>query len=450
MPRTIQRRLAPCIAGLLLTVAMVLAAETREKSDTVIFEPVALPGITWPPITISDVSAKPISRDQYSVDFARRNLLPAIGGAVVPAELGKTGYADLFVVVPGGSNHLLRNNQNGSFTDVTDKAGVKGTGSDLAAAFADYDRSGRLSLFVAGLGGVHIYHANADGTFADVTDKSGIANKPTEIDTCLALFDADGDGFLDLLVAAYTDVATPPAKPSFLFPNNFPDAKSHLYRNQHDGTFKDVTEESGLASNPGRSRKVIAADLNGDGRIDLLLLRDNKPPALFMNTGKGRFEDKTSQADEDLIIYAFLDGQAVDLKRTGEQDLALWSAMANRILLNQGDGKFEEAKIPVITQPAHAFGFHGLAADLSGSGSPDLLASDATNKWRLLLNRDGHFHEVPFVLSSTDHLAPDTFPFITSAVLQAGNPPSLLTLTKDGQLRIFEKKAETPARTRAQ
>src|SRR5205823_2255826 len=113
--------------------------------------------------------------------------------------------------------------------------------------------------------------------------------------------------------------------------------------------FKEVTEESGLGVNPGRTRKAIAADLNNDGKIDLLLLRDNKPPALFINLGNGKFEDRTSQADEDLILYAFVDGEAVDLQGSGKMDLALWSAMANRVLLNRGQGKFEEIKMVVIT-----------------------------------------------------------------------------------------------------
>jgi FG-GAP-like repeat len=438
------------IGAIALSSVLALHAKDPIALDPVVFERAIVTGMSIPTVSVSQAASKPIAHEQYSVDFARQNLVPAIGGSIVTAELGKKGHPDLYVVIPGGSNHLLRNNQNGTFSDVTEKAGVKGTGSDLAAAFADYDHSGRLSLFVAGLGGIHIYHANADGTFSDVTNKSGITNKPTEIDSYIVLFDADGDGFTDLLVAAYTDLATPPTKPSFVFPNNFPDAKSRLYRNQHDGTFKDVTEESGLASNPGRTRKVIAADFNGDGSIDLLFLRDNKPPALFMNMGKGKFEDKTSQADEDLIIYAFLDGQAVDLMGTGKPDLALWSSMANRILFNQGDGKFEETKMPVITQPAHAFGFHGLVADLNGDGLPDLLAADATGKWRLLIHHEGNFVEAPFVLSSVEHLMPDQFAFITSAILEPGGRPSLLTLTKDGQLQIFEEKLNTPGHPQPQ
>jgi hypothetical protein len=411
--------------------------------DPIVFEPVNISGIDLPPVAVPELAAKPIKREQYSVEFAKQNLVPAMGGAVVVAESEK-GYPDLYVVVPGGGNHLLHNNQNGTFTDLTAKAGVKGTGLDLAAAFADYDHTARQSLFVAGVGGVHIYHSNPDGSYTDVTQKSGITNHATEVDSGIVLFDADGDGFPDLLVAAYTDLAAAPDRPTFLFPNHFPDAKSRLYRNQHDGTFKDVTEESGLAANPGRTRKVLAADFDGDGRVDLLFLRDNKPPALFMNLGKGKFVDKTSEADEDLIIYAFLDGQAVDLNGNGKVDLALWSAMATRVLFNQGEGKFEETKAAVITQPPHAFGFHGLAADFDGDGSPDLLAADATGSWRLLINHRGRFSAAPFVLSSADHFSPGQFAFIAPVRLHGDGRISLIAITKVGQLRVFEKRQAAP------
>ena len=415
------------------------------SGDSIVFEPVKNLGIDLNPVSVSELAGKPIKREQYSVEFAKQNLIPAMGGSVVAVESSKKGYPDLYVVVPGGSNHLLHNNQNGTFTDFTEKAGVKGTGLDLAAAFADYDHSDHQSLFVAGVGGVRVYRASPDGSYADVTLKTGITNNTSEVDAGIVLFDADGDGYPDLLVAAYTDLAAVPDRPTFLFPNNFHDGKSRLYHNQHDGTFKDMTEESGLSANPGRTRKILAADFDGDGRIDLLFLRDNKPPALFMNVGKGKFVDKTSDADEDLIIYAFLDGQAVDLNGNGKVDLALWSAMATRVLFNQGEGKFEETKTAVITQPPHAFGFHGLVADLDGDGSPDLLAAEATGSWRLLINHNGRFAATPFVLSSADHLSPGQFAFITPARLHGDERVSLIAVTKEGQLQVFEKKQAAPA-----
>ena len=96
-----------------------------------------------------------------------------------------------------------------------------------------------------------LYRNNGDGSFTDITEKSGLKLKPGELATSVLLFDADNDGFLDLLVTVYTDLSVPPAKKSFTFPNDFAGANSRLYRNQHDGTFKDITEAAGLNSNPG-------------------------------------------------------------------------------------------------------------------------------------------------------------------------------------------------------
>src|SRR6202021_1401938 len=125
------------------------------------------------------------------------------------------------------------------------------------------------------------------------TQKAGLKGKPGELATSVLLFDADNDGFLDLLVTVYTDLSLSPSKPSFTFPNDLAGANSHLYRNQHDGTFKEITETAGLTSNPGRTLKALAADFKHNRRLDLLLLRDNKPPALYRNEGQGVFEDQT-------------------------------------------------------------------------------------------------------------------------------------------------------------
>ncbi|MFZ0421085.1 MAG: VCBS repeat-containing protein, partial [Candidatus Sulfotelmatobacter sp.] len=180
--------------------------------------------ISLPPISLPSSAFTlpiPIRSEEYSLDYARRNLVPAVGGSIVVGDFDGDGHPDLYVIVPGGSNHLLKNRADGTFVDVTDKAKVAGTGADLGGAFGDFDKSGRPSLFVAGLGKVALYRNNGDGSFTDITEKSGLKLKPGELATSVLLFDADNDGFLDLLVTVYTDLSVPPAKKSFTFPNDF-------------------------------------------------------------------------------------------------------------------------------------------------------------------------------------------------------------------------------------
>lgn len=396
---------------------------------------------------------------EYSLDYARRHLVPAMGGSIAVGDFDHDGHPDLYVVIPGGSNHLFRNRADGTFEDVTSKAKVSGTGSDLSAAFADFDHSGHPSLFVAGLGGVTLYHNNGDGTFTDTTEKAGLKGKPGELATSALLFDAENEGFLDLLVTVYTDLSIPPVKTAFTFPNDFSGANSHLYRNRHDGTFIEITETAGLAGNPGRTHKAVAADFNHNGRLDLLLLRDNKPPALYRNQGRGEFEDQTWDAGEEIWKYAYLDAQTSDFNHDGKIDLALWSTVGNEVLVNQGQGKFEqEESLPLVYAANRAFGFHGLVADLNGDGYDDLLTVDRKENWHFVVNHGGRFEEAPLAWSPAVNTAQasgpnkgtqsiPTFASLTAAWLLGADKPVLLGLTMDGRIAAFE---EQPVRARSE
>jgi enediyne biosynthesis protein E4 len=412
--------------------------------------------ISLPPISRPSSSMTlplPIRSEEYSVDYERRNLVPAMGGSIVVGDFDRDGLPDLYVIVPGGANHLLKNRADGTFVDVTDKAKVPGTGSDLSGAFGDFDKTGNPSLFVAGLGGVTLYHNNGDGTFTDATEKAGLKGKAGELASSVLLFDADNDGFLDLLVTVYTDLSVPPSKESFTFPNDFSSANSHLYRNQHDGTFKEITQAAGLASNPGRTHKALAADFNHSGRMDLLLLRDNKPPVLYRNQGHGEFEDRTWDAGAEIWKYAYVDAQISDFNRDGKVDVVLWSTVGNEVILNQGNGKFkQEESLPLVYAANRAFGFHGMTADFNGDGYDDLLTVDNKNNWHFIVNHAGHFEEGPFTLSSESATtqgsgakteAPPYFAFLAAAQLRGDkvNPAKidLLALTMDGRVQIFEE-----------
>jgi hypothetical protein len=409
--------------------------------------------ISLPPVSQASSALTgpvPIRQEEYSLEFARRKLVPAMGGSVVVGDFDGDGRPDLYVIVPGGSNRLLRNRADGTFEDVTTKAKVAGTGADLGGAFGDFDKSGNPSLFVAGLGGVTLYRNNGDGTFTDVTEKAGLKGKPGELATSVLLFDADNDGFLDLLVTVYSDLSVPPPKKSFMFPNDFAGANSHLYRNQHNGTFAETTEAAGLTSNPGRTRKALAADFNHNGRLDLLLLRDNKPPVLYRNQGQGKFEDQTWDAGTEIWKYAYVDAQIADFNHDGKPDAVLWSTIGNEVLLNQGDGKFKQDEaLPLVYAANRAFGFHGVAADFNGDGYEDLLTVDDKGNWHFIVNQRGKFSEKPFALSweggtgegsaSKSATSSAPFAFLTAARLRNSAKLDLVALTMDGRVQIFEE-----------
>lgn len=420
---------------------------------------ISLPPVSHPSgaVTLPAV----IRSNEYSLDYARRNLVPAMGGSIAVDDFDGDGHPDLYVMVPGGSNHLFQNRSDGTFADVTDKARVAGTGADLAGAFGDYDKTGHPSLFVAGLDGVTLYHNNGDGTFTDDTEKAGLKGKAGELATSVLLFDADNDGFLDLLVTVYTDLSVAPVKASFTFPNDFASANSHLYRNQHDGTFKEITEAAGLTSNPGRTHKALAADFNHSGRLDLLLLRDNKPPVLYRNQGRGEFEDQTWGAGTEIWKYAYVDAQTSDFNHDGKTDVVLWSTVGNEVILNQGNGKFEqEESLPLVYAANRAFGFHGMTADFNGDGHDDLLTVDNKSNWHFIVNHAGHFEEAPFTLTSELSAAGSKtaasplpyFAFLTAAHLLGAKGDlgkiNLLALTMDGRVRIFEERAVSNAQRR--
>jgi FG-GAP-like repeat len=392
---------------------------------------------------------KPIASSEYSLEFARRVLLPAIGGSVAAYDLDGSGYPDVYVVVPGASNHFFRNLKNGTFEETTKKAGVAGTGSDLSATFADYDRSGHASLFVAGLGGVRVYHSNGDGSFTDVTEKTGIKSMPGQLATSAVLFDAEGNGTLDLLVTVYTDLNAPPTKPTFIFPNDFASARSHLYHNQGNGTFREINVADSLDENPGRTRKALAADFSRSGHLDLLLLRDNKPPALFANKGEARFEDKTWQAGGENWKYAYVDGQVSDFNHDGKLDIALWSTIGNEVLTNQGDGTFEQDRtFPIVFAANRPFGFHGATADLKADGYDDLLVVDNNGEWHYIANHLGTFALAQLALQGSGTNKRDrrqsVFPDLSCLVpvrVQRSERITLIGVRTDGRLIALRPRA---------
>jgi enediyne biosynthesis protein E4 len=212
--------------------------------------------------------------------------------------LVNSGKCDFFDPSPPLRNALYRNNRDGTFTDVTEQAGVAGGGYGMGAAVGDYDGDGFPDLYVTQYGRSILYHNNGDGTFADVTEKAGLA-APGWASSAL-WFDYDSDGKLDLFVCRFVDFDKSKNKfcgderkgeRYYCIPRVYAPAQSWLFHNNGNGTFTDVTQESGIGKALGKAWGVVATDVNNDGWMDLFVANDTVANFLFVNKHNGKFEE---------------------------------------------------------------------------------------------------------------------------------------------------------------
>ena len=225
------------------------------------------------------------------------------------------GWLDIFIIngaalpslkkeSPKYYNRLYHNNHDGTFTDVTEKAGLAGDGYDMGVAIGDFDNDGWQDIYVASVTKNHLYHNNGDGTFTDVTDKAGVGMpmyKGVKMWSAAAgWIDYNNDGKLDLFVANYCkwEVNKDPVCLSggrlraYCHPKFYESLPSTLYRNNGDGTFTDVSDETGISSKLGKGMGIgFNADYNGDGYVDIFVANDNMPNALFHNLKGKKFEE---------------------------------------------------------------------------------------------------------------------------------------------------------------
>jgi len=373
-----------------------------KKTSTPTFEeiPAATSGIHW----------------VHTAGKSAHKYLPETSGAGCAfLDFDNDGWMDIYLVNSGSSdfytpphplrNALYRNNRDGTFTDVTEKAGVGGGGYGMGVAVGDYNDDGFPDLYVTQFGRNILYRNNGDGTFTNVTDRAGLACAGWS--SSAVWFDYDNDGRLDLFVCQFaefdpaldcgTDIA---GVRHYCIPRIFKPRPSWLFHNNGDGTFTDVSKVSGIADSLGKAWGVVASDLNNDGRMDLFVSNDTVANFLFMNRG-GRFEETGLAAD---VAYN-ADGRArsgmgvdsADFNQDGNMDLFVANIDQEIFSLyqNNGEGSFDDVSmqlgIGMSTRWMSGWGLKFFDYDNDGdldlivaNGFPDDLIdrTSATVRWK--------------------------------------------------------------------
>lgn len=314
-----------------------------------------------------------------------------LNGSTVPALLGKE---------PAPRAMLFHNNHDGTFTDVTDKAGVANERWGFGLAVGDYDNDGWPDIYVANYGKNRLYHNNHDGTFTDVAEKAGVALGGWSAGPTWG--DYDHDGLLDLFVPGYVkyDLANPPGSGKgslpasacqfrgvqvMCGPRGLPGERDHLFHNNGDGTFTDVGEKAGVSDKPGYyGLASVFVDVDDDGWVDLLVANDSTPNYLYRNRHDGTFEDVSYLSgfalSEDGREQASMGIAVGDFNRDGTVDFYLtsFSDDYNTLYINDGDGNFTDKTYSAgLADPTIPFlGWGTVALDFDNDGLTDLFVAN--------------------------------------------------------------------------
>jgi enediyne biosynthesis protein E4 len=272
--------------------------------------------------------------------------------------LVNSGKCDFLDPNPSLRNALYHNNRDGTFTDVTEKAGVPGVGYGMGVAVGDYDGDSFPDLLVTQYNGVILYHNNGDGTFTDVTRKASLPT--TGWASSAVWFDYDNDGKLDLFICRFVDFDKSKNKfcgdqqtgRYYCIPRVYDPMPSWLFHNNGDGTFTDVSRESGVAKSLGKAWGVVACDVNNDGRMDLFVANDTVANFLFLNHGNGQFEEIGLQANVGYSAEGHarsgMGVDAADYDQDGWADLFVTNVDREMYSLyhNNQDETFDDMAIP--------------------------------------------------------------------------------------------------------
>jgi len=355
---------------------------------------------------------QPIDFTLDSCETPERHAPETMAGGVAVFDANNDGYLDIFFTngadirtltksSPKYRNRLFLNDGKGHFTDVTEKAGLAGTGYDMGVAIGDYDNDGYEDIFVGGVHRNTLYHNNGDGTFTDVTDKAGLSAKPDPEFGPLwsvggAWVDVNNDGLLDLVVVNYLawNIDTEPACPyqghrEYCHPKYYKRTPSQVFLNQGNGTFKDVSAESGLRAHPGKGMGIGVADFDLDGRMDLFIANDKVYNSFFRNVSeKGRVKFEEIAFETNIALREngeFISNMGVDFRdidNDGYPDICVVALDDETfpIFRNTGKGEFVDA-----TKESHM-----AALSLSMGGySPTIFDFD-NDGWKDIFVTRGH------------------------------------------------------------
>jgi enediyne biosynthesis protein E4 len=386
-----------------------LLASAFPRSLRALFLPAEEPGTSKPSADIgvsfinmaqeSGLNVKTI----FGGEHKNKYLLETTGCGVAFYDYDNDGWLDIFLVngsrlegFPAGkepTSHLFKNNRDGTFTDVTLKAGLARSGWGQGVCIGDYDNDGFDDLFVTYYGKNVLYHNNGDGTFTDVSEKAGVAGKKTRWGTGCAFVDYDRDGHLDLFVANYIDLdlATAPVPESgpCLYkavmvacgPPGLTGGKNILYHNNGDGTFTDVSESAGILKVNGTfGLGVLTADFDNDGWPDIYVANDSTQSLLYQNKKNGKFVDigmdSGSALSADGKPQAGMGVSAADYDLDGNLDIVKTNFAGDTPSLyhNLGGANFEDATFSAgLGAHTQYLGWGCGFFDMDNDGWPDIL-----------------------------------------------------------------------------
>jgi enediyne biosynthesis protein E4 len=427
---------------------------------------------------------------QYRASHSsKKYLLETMGAGVALFDYDNDGRLDIYFVngaplsdaTPKGSvpqktdsrywNRLYHQKPDGTFEDVTEKAGLQGTGYGMGVAVGDYDNDGFEDLYVTAYGRNTLYHNNGNGTFSDVTSKAGVGGSGWS--TSAAWVDLDGDGFLDLVVLRYLewdfdDIWCGEHKEgyrAYCHPDFFKPIAPLVYHNNGDGTFTEIAQKIGLGR-PGKGLGVAIADYDRDGHVDLFVANDSMAEFLYHSTGNGGFDDvgliSEVAVDIDGRTYAGMGVDFADYNNDGWPDIVVTDLANQRYSLyqNNGDGSFtyasQTAGIGQMTMAHSGWGVRFL--DFDNDGWKDLLIAQGHDLDTIELNYPNlHYREPMLLARNTGHGFTDVSaqsgsvfrePWVSRglAIGDLDNDGRLdaVVTTNDGPVHILHN--ETPAR----
>jgi enediyne biosynthesis protein E4 len=335
----------------------------------------------------------------------KRYTFETMAGGVALFDYNNDGFLDIFFTNgaaipsleksdPSYWNRLFRNNGDGTFTDVTEKAGLQGIGYSMGVAAGDYDNDGFVDLYVTGLNHNQLFHNNGDGTFSDVTAKAGVAGIVPKLGKAWSVaagwFDYNNDGLLDLFAVNYLNYsilnATPcvqQGQPAYCSPVDFLGTPNILYRNNGDGTFTDVSEQSHISKYIGKGMGLAFADYDNDGFTDIFVSNDTFENFLFHNQGDGTFAEVALQASVAYNAFgnpiAGMGADFRDIDNDGRPDIFETAMFGEGFPLykNAGNGQFQDvtATVGLAALTSRSTGWGVGAFDFDNDGNKDLFVT---------------------------------------------------------------------------